>query len=366
MVRFLSEYRDKDLAQGILKRIEKISKKPANFMEVCGTHTVAISKNGIRHALPENVQLISGPGCPVCVTANVDIDKMLAVLSLPDVIVTTFGDMMKVPGSYSSLSKERAKGADVRVVYSTLDAIEIAKNNPEKKVVFFGVGFETTTPTIAESIIEAKEKNIKNYSILGAHKVVPPAMKALLDLGEVDLHGFLCPGHVSMVIGSKPYEFIARDYHIPCVIAGFEPLDILESIYMLIKQVEDGRSEVEVQYKRAVKPDGNPVAVGVMNQVFEPADADWRGIGVIPGSGLKIRDEYADFDAARLFPDIEVPPTREHKGCRCGDVLRGLIFPYECALFGKVCTPTEPVGPCMVSSEGSCAAYYRYDERVKA
>ncbi len=361
MVKFLSEYRNRDLAEGIIKKIKSISTKPANFMEVCGTHTVAISKNGIRQVLPENIRLISGPGCPVCVTSNYDIDRMMAILKEPDVIITTFGDMMKVPGSYSSLSREKALGADIRVIYSTLDALKIAKDNPDKKVIFFGVGFETTTPTIAMSIIAAKKQNMKNYYVMSVHKVVPPAMRALLDLGEIKLDGFLCPGHVSMVIGSRPYEPIAADYHIPCVIAGFEPLDILEAVYMMIRQVEEGQAKVEIPYNRVVKPEGNPVAVEAMNEVFEEADADWRGIGTIPGSGLKIRDEYADIDVDSLFPDIEVPPTKEHKGCRCGEVLRGLIYPHDCGLFGKVCTPSSPIGPCMVSSEGSCAAYYRYE-----
>lgn len=365
MVKFLSEYRDKDLATALIHRIHKASRRPANFMEVCGTHTVAVSKSGIRPALPEGVKLLSGPGCPVCVTANGDIDRMIAILERPNVILATFGDMMKVPGSYSSLSEEKASGRDVRVVYSTLDALKIAEDNPERKVVFFGVGFETTTPTIAMSIIEAKRRNIGNYSVFPVNKLVPPAMSALLDLGEVKLDGFLCPGHVSMVIGSIPYEPIARDYHVPCVVAGFEPLDVLEAVLMLIKQVEEGRAEVEVQYTRAVRPDGNPKAMAVLREVFEPADADWRGIGVIPMSGLKVRDAFADFDAGRIFSSVEVPPVREHKGCRCGEVLRGVALPYECKLFGKACTPASPVGPCMVSSEGSCAAYYKYDERVR-
>lgn len=362
MVKYLSEFRDPELAAGVLRRIEQISTKPVSFMEVCGTHTVSISRNGLRQALPDNIRLLSGPGCPVCVTANADIDRMIAIAQEPDVIMTTFGDMIKVPGSYSSLAKEKAAGADIRIVYSTRDAVKLAQDNPDRRVVFYGVGFETTTPTVAMSIIEAERLGVPNYSVLSVHKVVPPAMKALLDLGEVKLDGFLCPGHVSVVIGTKPYEFIPRDYGVPCVVAGFEPLDILEGVLMLVEQVERGEAKVENAYTRLVTEEGNPVAVAAIDKVFEPTDAAWRGLGVIPGSGLKIRDEFAAFDAARIFAGVEVPPVEEHKGCRCGDVLRGVIYPYECALFGRVCLPEHPIGPCMVSGEGSCAAYYRYDE----
>jgi hydrogenase expression/formation protein HypD len=363
MVKFLSEFRDPVIAAGLLKRIEAVSTKPVSFMEVCGTHTVAISRNGLRYAVPSNIRLLSGPGCPVCVTANSDIDRMMAITSQPCVIMATFGDMMKVPGSYSSLSEEKAKGADIRVVYSTFNALDIAAANPDKEVVFFGVGFETTTPGIAASIIEAKKRNLKNYSVLSVHKLVPPAMKALLDLGEIKLDGFICPGHVSMVIGTKPYEFIARDYKIPCVITGFEPLDVLESVLILTEMAEAGEARVKNAYKRIVSEEGNPEALAIMDKVFQPGDGDWRGIGVIPGSGQDIREEFADFDARRKFAEVDVPPVKEHKGCQCGLVLRGVIYPYECKLFGKACVPENPVGPCMVSSEGSCAAYYRYDER---
>ncbi|MFZ3063350.1 MAG: hydrogenase formation protein HypD [Actinomycetota bacterium] len=361
MVKYISEYRDKSLSEQLIRQIKDTSTKKVNFMEVCGTHTVAISKNGLREAMPDTISLLSGPGCPVCVTANRDIDRMIAILQEPDVTLTTFGDMIKVPGSYSSLTKERAEGRDVRVVYSTIDAIKIAEQNPDKRVVFFAVGFETTVPAIGLSVLEAKKKNLKNYSILTVHKVIPPAMKALLDLGEVRLDGFICPGHVSTIIGSKPYEFITRDYGIPCVISGFEPVDVLETILMLIRQSEKGEARVEVQYKRAVRPEGNPVALEVVDRVFEPTEADWRGIGVIPGSGLKLKGELADFDAELIFSSVEVPPTKEPRGCRCGEVLRGVVFPYQCGLFGRICTPEDPVGPCMVSSEGACAAYYRYD-----
>lgn len=361
MVKYLSEYRDRSIGKKIVRKIKDVSKAKVNLMEVCGTHTVAISKNGLREAMPETVTLLSGPGCPVCVTANRDIDRMISILEQPDVILATFGDMMKVPGSYSSLSRERAAGRDVRVIYSPLDAIKMAEDNPNKQLVFFAVGFETTAPGVALSIKEAKKKNLKNYFCLTVHKVIPPAMKALLDLGEVRLDGFICPGHVSTIIGSRPYEFIARDYGIPCVISGFEPLDVLETVYMLVKQKEDGQARVEVQYKRAVRPEGNTKAIEIMEEVFEPADSDWRGIGVIPKSGLKLGEGYRDFDADLVFAEVGAPPTKEHKGCHCGEVLRGVIFPYQCGLFKRVCTPENPVGPCMVSSEGACAAYYRYD-----
>ncbi|MDI6892005.1 MAG: hydrogenase formation protein HypD [Actinomycetota bacterium] len=357
-MRHLSEYRDPALAKKFIEEIRKVSHKKISLMEVCGTHTVAISKNGIRQVLPEKITLLSGPGCPVCVTANRDLDKAIAIAQEPGVILTTFGDMMKVPGSHSSLAREKAEGVDIRMVYSTLDALGIAENNPNKKVVFFGVGFETTSPTVALSIIEAERRGLKNYSVLVRHKVIPPAMIALLSLGEVRIDGFICPGHVSTIIGSLPYEPIAAE-GIPCVIGGFEPLDILQSILMLTKQIENGESCVEIQYSRSVRPRGNEIALQTLDKVFKLADADWRGIGIIPESGHALREEYAAFDADRTFK-VDIPPPKEAQGCSCGEILRGVKFPHECKLFGKACTPEAPVGPCMVSSEGSCAAYYRY------
>ncbi len=358
-MKYLSEYRDPVLAKKLVESIKKISHHKISLMEVCGTHTVAISKSGIRQVMPDNITLLSGPGCPVCVTANSDLDKAIS-MAQTGIILTTFGDMMNVPGSYSNLSQEKANGIGIRVVYSTLDALKIAEENPDRDVVFFAVGFETTAPTIAISVLEAQKRGLKNYSIFCVHKIVPPAMKALLDLGELGLDGFICPGHVSTIIGSKPYEFIASEYHVPCVIAGFEPLDVLQTIYMLVKQVENGLAEVEIQYKRSVVPEGNKIALELMYKVFEVADADWRGIGIIPGSGLKVKEEYAQFDAEKLF-EVDVPPTKpDPPGCSCGEILRGIKFPYDCKLFGKACTPERPVGPCMVSSEGACAAYYRY------
>ncbi|MDI6689553.1 MAG: hydrogenase formation protein HypD [Actinomycetota bacterium] len=359
-MKYLSEYRDPALAQKVIENIKKISHTPVNLMEVCGTHTVTISKNGIRQVMPKTVTLLSGPGCPVCVTANEDIDKAIWLARQHGVILATFGDMMKVPSPYSSLSAEKAEGVDVRVVYSTLDALQIADDNPDKKVIFFGVGFETTSPTIALSILEARKRKLKNYSVLARHKLIPPAMAALLSLGEVKLHGFICPGHVSTIIGSKPYEFAAEEHGIPCVISGFEPLDVLQTIYMLVRQAENGEARVEVQYKRSVRPEGNTTALKILDEVFEVCDADWRGIGIIPNSGFKLKEEHSDFDADKIF-DVDVPPPKDDPpGCSCGEILRGVKFPYQCKLFGKACTPERPIGPCMVSSEGACAAYYRY------
>ncbi len=361
-MKFLKEYRDSRLAGEILEKIKKISKKPVKFMEVCGTHTVSIFRHGIREILPDNITLISGPGCPVCVTPNRHIDEAVALCRLPEVILATFGDMMKVPGSKSSLAAEKALGADIRIVYSTMDAVDIAVNNPEKEVVFFGIGFETTSPTIAAAVLRAEREGLKNFSVLGAQKLIPQAIRALLENNEVGINGFILPGHVSALIGIKPYEFIAQDFGIPAVIIGFEPVDILQGILMLVKQVESGTARVEIQYSRGVPPEGNPHAMKVLFTVFEPGDALWRGIGTIPGTGLRIREEYQKYDAVKKF-GIEVAESREHPGCRCGEVLRGLITPLQCGLYGKACLPEQPVGPCMVSVEGTCAAYYKYGKR---
>jgi len=358
-LKFLSEFRDAGLAKGVVSQIHRRSKTPARFMEFCGGHTVTILRYGIRQVLPATIEMLSGPGCPVCVTANVDLDKAIALAQMPGVIVTTFGDMLKVPGSHSSLQKIKAEGADVRMVYSTMDAIHIAEENPSKRVVFLGIGFETTAPTIAASILYAEEKDLKNYYVLSTHKLCPPVIKALLDSGEVNLDGLICPGHVSAVIGSRAWDFIARDYAIPCVVSGFEPLDVLQCVDMLVTQVEEGNSKVEIAYRRGVRPEGNPEALRLMHEVFEPCSAQWRGMGTIPDSGLKLRSTYQRFDAECAF-DIDPGPTREPQGCICGDILRGVKTPLDCRLFGNNCTPEDPVGPCMVSSEGSCATYYLY------
>ena len=358
-MKFISEFRRSELAQGLLARIHRQSKTPVRFMEFCGGHTVTIFRCGIRQLLPKTIEMVSGPGCPICVTANADLDKAIALSQIPGVIIATFGDMLRVPASDSSLQEAKAGGADVRTVYSTTDALKIAKDNPDKSVVFLGIGFETTAPTIAASILQAEEEDIKNYYVLSLHKLCPPVIKTLLDSGELKLHGLVCPGHVSTIIGSHPWEFIARDYGIPCVISGFELLDILQSVEMLVNQVESDKSQVEIAYRRGVRPEGNRQALKLMREVFEPRPALWRGMGGIPGSGLKLRNKYQRFDAEFAF-DIRPSPPREPVGCICGDILRGVKLPADCKLFGKVCTPENPVGPCMVSSEGSCSASYLY------
>lgn len=361
----LNAFRDPVLAKGLIDGIQaSYPGRDVKIMEVCGTHTVSIAKNGLRAVMPEWLTLLSGPGCPVCVTANEDIDTAIAISQLPDAIVTTFGDMMKVPGSYSSLTKEKSEGRDIRIVYSPLDALALAQKEPDKQVVFVAVGFETTVPLIAAAILRAQEMGIDNFSVFSSHKTVPAALGALVNDPEVKVDAFILPGHVSTIIGLEPYRFLAEEYEVPGVIAGFEPVDMLQAIYMLVTQLKEGRAEVEIGYRRGVEPQGNPHAQQMVDKVFEPIDADWRGIGVIPGTGLGIRDEYAAFDATKRFV-LDVPEPREIKGCQCGDVLRGIVLPFDCKLFGRGCTPEHPIGPCMVSSEGSCAAYYRYTDYGK-
>jgi hydrogenase expression/formation protein HypD len=360
-MRFIDEFRNSTAGQGLAMRIHERKTRPVALMEVCGTHTVAIFKHGIRQFLPEKVNLLSGPGCPVCVTPNADIDKAIALAQNAGVILVTFGDMMKVPGSYSSLHQVKAAGADIRVVYSVLDALRVAEDNPRKSVVFFGVGFETTAPTTSGAILEAERLGIDNFFFLSVHKLIPPAMRALLDSDEVHIDGFICPGHVSTIIGSWPYEFIPREYGIPCVIAGFEPLDILQAIDMLLEQIIAQEPQVDIQYHRAVRKEGNPIALEYLSTVFDVTDTCWRGIGIIPNSGLKLGQQYQRFDAEQAFK-IVTRPTREAAGCRCGDILRGVSTPQECRLFAKACTPEHPVGPCMVSTEGTCSAWYLYGE----
>jgi len=358
-LKFLSEFRDSALANGVISQIRRQSKTPVRFMEFCGGHTVTIFRYGIRQALPETIEMLSGPGCPVCVTATADLDKAIALARLPGVIVATFGDMLKVPGSDSSLQQAKAEGADVRMVYSTMDAARIAEQHPDKRVVFLGIGFETTAPTIAASVLEAEEKNLENYSVLSLHKLCPPVIRTLLDSGDVRLDGLICPGHVSTVIGSDAWGFVAHNYGIPCVVSGFEPLDVLQCVNMLVAQVEERHSTVEIAYRRGVQPEGNPEALRLMDRVFEPCSARWRGMGAIPDSGLTLRSAYQRFDADHVF-DIDPGPTREPQGCICGAILRGVKTPPDCELFGQACTPVNPVGPCMVSAEGSCSTYYHY------
>ncbi len=360
-MRFITEFRRSDLAEGLIAQINQRSHTPARLMEFCGGHTVTIFKYGIRQILPDNIEMVSGPGCPICVTANTDLDKAIALAKIPQVIIATFGDMLKVPGSHTSLQELKADGTDVRIVYSALDAIAMAQENPTRSVVFLGIGFETTAPTIAASILQAEDRRINNYYVLSLHKLCPPVIRTILDSGEVELQGLVCPGHVSAIIGSHPWDFIARDYGIPCVVSGFEPVDILQCVVMLVDQVESGRSEVEIAYRRGVHPEGNEEAMRLMEQVFEPGPAAWRGIGEVPDSGLKIRNEYQHFDATMAF-DIDPGQPYEPDGCICGDILRGVKTPPDCQLFDNACTPQYPVGPCMVSSEGTCSAYYNYGE----
>lgn len=354
-----SAFKDPELARGLIETIHRLAPEHATLMEVCGTHTVAIARNGIRDLMPEGLRLASGPGCPVCVTCNRDIDTVIALARIPNVTITTFGDMTRVPGSTSSLLAEQAAGRSVEIVYSPLDALAFAKAHPEREVVFVGVGFETTTPLVAMAIKRAKAMGLSNFTVFAAHKNMPGALELLVGDPTLELDALILPGHVSTIIGAEPYRFLAEKYGIPGVITGFEPVDVLQGIAMLVRQLHEGRAEIEIAYARGVMPEGNPVALAAIDEVFETCTATWRGLGDIPGSGYRIRDEFANFDAVRRFePDVE--PTRDPKGCRCGDVLRARIAPNECPLFRTVCTPENPVGPCMVSSEGSCAAYYRY------
>ncbi len=358
-MKYIDEFRDPALARRLLARIRAHSTRPVRLMEFCGGHTHAIMRYGLRSLLPPTVELRSGPGCPVCVTANGDLDRSIALARQPGLILTTFGDMVRVPGSRESLEDARAGGADVRLVYSTLDALQIARDHPARPVVFLGVGFETTAPTIAASIIQAATEGLDNFSVLSLHKLTPPATRAILDAGEIALDGIIGPGHVTTIIGADGWAFLPSDYRVPLAVAGFEPLDILRAVADLVDMIEEGRPAVSNSYARSVTRQGNPAALAVMERVFKIGAADWRGLGAVPASGLRIRQAFAQFDAARLF-DVDPGPTREHKDCRCGDVLRGVVLPPQCPLFAKACTPAKPFGPCMVSAEGACAAYYQY------
>lgn len=356
------EFRNREIVRGLAARIARLTtglNEPLTFMEVCGTHTMAIYQYGLRSLLPPQVRLISGPGCPVCVTPVDYVDRAVACARRPHTIVATFGDMLRVPGSTSSLMQERARGADVRIVYSTLDAVALAAKHPENQVVFLGVGFETTAPTIAAGILEAARQGLENYFVLAAHKTILVPMQVLSADPDLGIDGYLCPAHVSTVIGGNAYRFLAEKHGVPCVVTGFEPADILQGVSMLVSQRVENRSEVEIQYRRFVTREGNSKARELLAEVFTPVDSAWRGLGVIPQSGLAIRDKYAAFDAQKAL-QVEVEEPREAPGCRCDDVLKGKLIPCDCPLFGTACTPEEPVGACMVSSEGSCAAAYKY------
>ena len=360
----LNNFQDPGMSRQILQKLiplaEKVARhlgRPAVLMEVCGTHTMAISRSGLKNMLAGYLELKSGPGCPVCVTDQKDIDKIIILARQPDVVVATFGDMVRVPGTNSSLERERANNAQVGIFYSPAEAVTFAARHPQKEVVFLGVGFETTIPAIALSITAAKNQGLENYSIFSVHKLVPPVMKVLLGDPELRIDGLILPGHVCTITGRKTFDFIAAEFNIAAVIAGFELVDIVEAIYLLLKQVLNGRAETVNGYTRLVQEEGNIKAKNIVNEYFEPVDALWRGFGMVPQSGLGLRKVYSFYDAAIRFP-VEAPESLPPKGCACGDVLKGKITPQGCPLFAKVCTPLQPVGPCMVSSEGACAAYY--------
>ena len=357
----VAEYRDAQLSKPIAEKIRKLSTQNIRLMEVCGTHTVSIFRSGIRSVLPQTIALLSGPGCPVCVTDQAEIDAFIELARIDDVIITTFGDLMRVPGTHSTLQKEKADGRDIRMVYSTMDAVEIAQKNPDRNIVFLGVGFETTAPTIAAAMLSAKQLGLDNFFVHSAHKLVPPALTALMSLCDANVSGFILPGHVSVVIGLDSYRPFFDEHRIPCVVAGFEPADILQAIAMLVEQIENGAPKLENAYGRAVTDEGNPTARKILADVFQVADVAWRGIGVIPQSGLKISPAFEAFDAEKKF-GIKVTDAHDPRGCACGEILTGVKIPPECPLYKKVCTPIDPVGACMVSTEGTCAAYYRYHQ----
>jgi hydrogenase expression/formation protein HypD len=343
----------------IIAGFARAAGRPVRLMEVCGTHTVAIFRHGIRSLLPEGVRLLSGPGCPVCVTAAGDVEAAIMLAGGGAATLATFGDMMRVPGRRHSLAEARAEGADVRIVYSPLDALELAARTPGREVVFFATGFETTSPLVAATVSEAERRGVPNFSIFSVHKVVPPALRALLGSGEVQVDGFILPGHVCSVTGTAPFAFLPAEFGKPAVVTGFEATDILQGIALLLAQIAAGAPRVEIQYARVVHEAGNPRALAALDRFFEPEDAHWRGIGTIPGSGLRLRPAWSHRDAVVKL-GLERPAVPEPPACQCGDVLKGLKTPPDCRLFGKACTPERPVGACMVSSEGSCAAYYKY------
>lgn len=357
---FSEPYHDPEICGKVLEAIRAEIDRPLRFMEVCGTHTVAIFRSGVRSLLPPEIVHVSGPGCPVCVTHEREVAAFLDIAGRSDVIVATFGDLMRVPGPKgANLKSMQAEGARISVVYSPFDALDLARRHPNSQIVFLGIGFETTAPTVAATVLMARQEGLKNFSVLPLHKLVPPALEALLAVEDLGVNAFMLPGHVSTIIGLKPYLFLAERHGLPGVVTGFEPLDILQALLIMIRQRKTDKPTIVNNYKRAVSDNGNPKARQIMNQVFDTTDALWRGIGLIPGSGLAMRHEFETFNAfSRL--GLQLPEVPELPGCRCGDVLRGRIAPNQCPLFAKACTPANPIGPCMVSTEGSCAAYYKY------
>ncbi|WP_328855525.1 hydrogenase formation protein HypD [Microbispora hainanensis] len=361
-MRFVDEYRDADKARALSARIASLCEpgRTYKFMEVCGGHTHTIYKHGLEDYLPETITLVHGPGCPVCVIPMGRVDDAIHIAEQPDVIMTSFGDMMRVPGGRGSFFDSTAQGADIRMVYSPLDALKIARREPDRRVVFMAIGFETTTPSTAMTVLRAAAEDVRNFSVFCNHVTIIPAIKAILDSPDLRLDGFIGPGHVSTIIGCRPYEFIARDHGRPLVVAGFEPLDILQSVYMLLLQLAEGRSEVENQYARVVPWAGNVKALRAITEVMELRPYfEWRGLGFISHSALRMREKYAAYDAERLF-DIPGNRVADPKACQCGEVLKGVLKPWECKVFGTACTPETPIGTCMVSSEGACAAYYNF------
>lgn len=357
-LRYIDEYRDKNLIMRLVRKIKESAAGHYVFMEVCGGHTAAIHRFGIPSLLPRNIKLISGPGCPVCVTDPGFIDRAVTYARNSDFIIATYGDLMRVPGSGSSLEKEKSNGADIRVVFSGLEALEIARSNPGRNVVFLGIGFETTAPGTAVTIKEAINSRIKNFFLLSSHKIMPPAMDAIIREGT-KLNGFICPGHVATITGSSCFEFIPEKYGLACVITGFEPVDLLQSVFLLVGQVNSNSPAVVIQYRRAVLKEGNRMAQKIMSEVFEKCDAHWRGLGTIPSSGLRLRQEFERLDAEKMFP-VKVLQEEENVLCICGDILRGIKTPDQCSHFSTGCTPENPVGACMVSEEGACNTFYRY------
>ncbi|MGH9948995.1 MAG: hydrogenase formation protein HypD [Pyrinomonadaceae bacterium] len=364
-MKFIDEYRQSDLALRLADKIAGMTDKELKLMEVCGGHTHTIFKYGIEDLLPPNIEMIHGPGCPVCVIPLGRTDDCISLALEPDVIFTTFGDMMRVPGSNTNLFDAKAQGADVRMVYSPLDALKIAKANPERRVIFLALGFETTSPSTAMTILQAAKDNVENFSVFCNHIMIVPSLKAMLDSPDLQLDGFVGPGHVSTVIGTRCYEFVPQEYGKPLVVTGFEPLDVLQSVYMIVKQINEGRAEIENQYGRVVERDGNRKALEVLSEVFEARDFfEWRGLGSIAHSGMKLKPKYSKFDAELIY---EVPGIRvaDPKACQCGEILKGVKKPWECKVFGTACTPETPIGSCMVSSEGACAAYYNFGRLSK-
>ncbi len=365
----INDYRDPHLGKQLLQHVQKLAQqaaeqqgRPIKLMEVCGTHTMALARSGIRSLLGEHLQILSGPGCPVCVTSQTDIDRMLALSREPGVIITTFGDMMRVPGSNTTLLEEKSQGRDIRIVYSPLDSLEIAASNPDRTVIFLGIGFETTIPVVAVALEQAIRRELNNFMLFSVQKLALPGVAAVLADPELKLDGLILPGNVSVIVGEGAFQFIADQYHLPSAICGFEVTDMLSGIAAILENILAGKAQVINNYNRVVTSVGNPKARELMEKYFEPLPAEWRGLGTIPATGLALRKEYSKFDTTQHFV-IQVEPQKELPGCRCGDILRGKATPFECKLYGNRCNPVQPVGPCMVSSEGTCAAYYQFDQR---